>query len=122
MEDRQFTVTLEGGRPWGFSLQGGLEFRSPLRVGKVRERGKEREDGGGRGREGRGGEEEERLNRGLIHPCASTDMHTLHTVYLVWHLSTYMHVCAFSHVNGIACGTGEVTLQDNGRWLWPGIL
>lgn len=48
MDDRQYTVMLEGGRPWGFSLQGGLEFRSPLRVGKVR-RGKERGGGGGRG-------------------------------------------------------------------------
>ena len=34
MED-QFTITLEGGRPWGFSLQGGVDFRSPLRAGRV---------------------------------------------------------------------------------------
>ena len=34
MED-QFTVNLEGGRPWGFTLQGGTDFRSPLRVGRV---------------------------------------------------------------------------------------
>lgn len=116
MEDRQFTVTLEGGRPWGFSLQGGLEFRSPLRVGKVRKGGKE-----GKKEKTKG---EERPSRGLIHPCASTDMHTLHTVYLVWHLSLYtcMHVCTFSHVNGVSCSASEVTLHDNGRWLWPGIL
>ena len=30
-----FTVTLEGGSPWGFSIQGGVDHRSPLRVGKV---------------------------------------------------------------------------------------
>ena len=48
MED-QFTVTLEGGRPWGFTIQGGAvpssleggqggaDLSSPLRVGKVRE-------------------------------------------------------------------------------------
>ena len=96
MEDRQFTVMLEGGRPWGFSLQGGLEFRSPLRVGKVRERGKEREDGGGRGREGRGGEEEERLNRGLIHPCASTIQICI--PYTQCTLSgTYLHTCMYVH-------------------------
>jgi hypothetical protein len=32
----EFTVSLEGGRPWGFTLQGGVDFRSPLKVGKVR--------------------------------------------------------------------------------------
>ena len=31
----QFQVALEGGSPWGFTLQGGVDFRSPLRVGKV---------------------------------------------------------------------------------------
>ena len=36
METSSFTVVIEGGRPWGFTLQGGLEFRAPLRVGKVR--------------------------------------------------------------------------------------
>ena len=30
-----FSVSLEGGAPWGFSIQGGLDHRSPLRVGKV---------------------------------------------------------------------------------------
>ena len=32
----QFVVELSGGSPWGFSLQGGLDHRSPLRVGRVR--------------------------------------------------------------------------------------
>ena len=41
--DNGYSVVVEGGRPWGFSLQGGLEFRAPLRVGKVS------------GRRGRGG-------------------------------------------------------------------
>ena len=31
----EFTVLLEGGRPWGFTLHGGAEFRSPLKIGKV---------------------------------------------------------------------------------------
>jgi len=31
----QFQVALEGGSAWGFTLQGGVDFRSPLRVGKV---------------------------------------------------------------------------------------
>ena len=53
--DSSFSVVVEGGRPWGFSLQGGLEFRAPLRVGKVSgsrrrgRRGGERERGGGGG-------------------------------------------------------------------------
>jgi C-terminal processing protease CtpA/Prc len=38
--DNSFSVVVEGGRPWGFSLQGGLEFRAPLRVGKVTPGGK----------------------------------------------------------------------------------
>lgn len=33
--EEHFTVNLEGGRPWGFTLQGGTDFRSPLRVGRV---------------------------------------------------------------------------------------
>lgn len=32
----EFTVVLEGGRPWGFTLSGGADFRSPLKIGKVR--------------------------------------------------------------------------------------
>lgn len=32
----EFTVALEGGRPWGFTLSGGADFRSPLKIGKVR--------------------------------------------------------------------------------------
>ena len=36
MDESSFSVLVEGGRPWGFTLQGGLEFRAPLRVGKVR--------------------------------------------------------------------------------------
>lgn len=31
----QFLVAMEGGSPWGFTLQGGVDFRSPLRVGRV---------------------------------------------------------------------------------------
>ena len=31
----EFTVLLEGGRPWGFTLRGGADFRSPLKIGKV---------------------------------------------------------------------------------------
>lgn len=30
-----FTVTLTGGTPWGFRLQGGREFNEPIRVAKV---------------------------------------------------------------------------------------
>lgn len=30
-----FTVQMEGGGPWGFSLQGGADFRSPLRISRV---------------------------------------------------------------------------------------
>ena len=30
-----FTVTLEGGAPWGFRLQGGEEFEEPIRIAKV---------------------------------------------------------------------------------------
>ena len=55
MMDNSFSVVVEGGRPWGFTLQGGLEFRAPIRVGKVRlkekvsERESEREEERGRG-------------------------------------------------------------------------
>ena len=31
----QFLVVMEGGSPWGFTLQGGVDFRLPLRVGRV---------------------------------------------------------------------------------------
>ena len=31
-----FTVTLTGGTPWGFRLQGGEEFDEPIRIAKVR--------------------------------------------------------------------------------------
>ena len=31
----EFIIVLEGGRPWGFTLQGGADFRSPLKVGRV---------------------------------------------------------------------------------------
>ena len=31
----QFLVAMEGGSPWGFTLRGGVDFRSPLRVGRV---------------------------------------------------------------------------------------
>ena len=49
-------MAIEGGRPWGFTIMGGSEFRSPLRVGKVRERegGRRERDkgiGGGGGKE-----------------------------------------------------------------------
>ena len=30
-----FVVLMEGGGPWGFSLQGGTDFRSPLRISRV---------------------------------------------------------------------------------------
>ena len=30
-----FEVVLSGGAPWGFRLQGGKEFRAPLRIAKV---------------------------------------------------------------------------------------
>uniref|UniRef100_A0A8C2YYZ8 PDZ domain-containing protein n=1 Tax=Cyclopterus lumpus TaxID=8103 RepID=A0A8C2YYZ8_CYCLU len=33
-------VPLEGGAPWGFTLQGGLEHREPLIISKVEEGGK----------------------------------------------------------------------------------
>ena len=33
--DDIFTVTLDGGRPWGFRLQGGYEYAQRIRVAKV---------------------------------------------------------------------------------------
>ncbi|ELU08348.1 hypothetical protein CAPTEDRAFT_54114, partial [Capitella teleta] len=30
-----FQVVLEGGAPWGFRLQGGLEFAEPITIAKV---------------------------------------------------------------------------------------
>ena len=48
--ENSFSVVVEGGRPWGFSLQGGLEFRAPLRVGKVSaSRGRGEGEGGWEG-------------------------------------------------------------------------
>lgn len=35
-ETESFTIVIEGGAPWGFRLQGGREFRSPLRIAGVR--------------------------------------------------------------------------------------
>ena len=31
----EFEVFLQGGSPWGFRLQGGKEFRIPLRISRV---------------------------------------------------------------------------------------
>ena len=31
-----FEVYLQGGSPWGFRLQGGREFRMPIRIAKVK--------------------------------------------------------------------------------------
>ena len=31
----EFEVFLQGGAPWGFRLQGGKEFRAPLKIAKV---------------------------------------------------------------------------------------
>ena len=36
--DKDFDIVIEGGRPWGFTLQGGIDFRSPLVIGKVNTR------------------------------------------------------------------------------------
>ena len=33
-----YEVVLSGGAPWGFRLQGGREFRAPLRIAKVSSR------------------------------------------------------------------------------------
>lgn len=35
--EKEVLVTLSGGAPWGFRLQGGAEQRKPLQVSKVRE-------------------------------------------------------------------------------------
>lgn len=51
--ENSFSVVVEGGRPWGFTLQGGLEFRAPIRVGKVSWGEREGERGGSEGSEGR---------------------------------------------------------------------
>ncbi|XP_019848782.1 PREDICTED: LIM domain-binding protein 3-like [Amphimedon queenslandica] len=40
-----FVIALEGGGPWGFTLQGGAEFRSPLKIGKVTPGGKAQKSG-----------------------------------------------------------------------------
>jgi len=31
----EFEVYLQGGSPWGFRLQGGKEFRLPLKISRV---------------------------------------------------------------------------------------
>ena len=36
----EFEVYLQGGPPWGFRLQGGREFRMPIRIAKVEPSGK----------------------------------------------------------------------------------
>ncbi|TSK22602.1 Synaptopodin 2-like protein [Bagarius yarrelli] len=36
----EITITLSGGAPWGFRLQGGVEHQRPLQVAKVRKRSK----------------------------------------------------------------------------------
>ena len=33
--DGIFTVTLDGGRPWGLRLQGGYEYAQRIRIAKV---------------------------------------------------------------------------------------
>ena len=35
LADRGSILGSNGGNPWGFTLQGGVDFRSPLRVGRV---------------------------------------------------------------------------------------
>ena len=35
MEEEAYVVVIEGGSPWGFGIQGGQDFRSPLRVKMV---------------------------------------------------------------------------------------
>nr|XP_056704231.1 synaptopodin 2-like protein [Euleptes europaea] len=39
-EEEEVVVTLSGGAPWGFRLQGGLEQKRPLQVSKIRKRSK----------------------------------------------------------------------------------
>jgi len=36
MVAEEVVVTLSGGAPWGFRLQGGAEHQNPLQVAKVR--------------------------------------------------------------------------------------
>lgn len=36
MADTKYTVVMKGGGPWGFRLQGGKDFGSPLAISKVR--------------------------------------------------------------------------------------
>ncbi|KAJ8014216.1 hypothetical protein DPEC_G00037940 [Dallia pectoralis] len=40
MVSKEFLITLSGGAPWGFRLQGGAEHQKPLQVAKVRKRSK----------------------------------------------------------------------------------
>ncbi|KAM6997812.1 synaptopodin 2-like protein [Tautogolabrus adspersus] len=40
MVAEEVTITLSGGAPWGFRLQGGVEHQKPLQVAKVRKRSK----------------------------------------------------------------------------------
>uniref|UniRef100_A0A3P9KWR5 Synaptopodin 2-like protein n=1 Tax=Oryzias latipes TaxID=8090 RepID=A0A3P9KWR5_ORYLA len=39
-EEEEVVITLSGGAPWGFRLQGGVEHQKPLQVAKVRKRSK----------------------------------------------------------------------------------
>lgn len=38
MVAEEVVITLSGGAPWGFRLQGGVEQQKPLQVAKVRPR------------------------------------------------------------------------------------
>ncbi|XP_062519289.1 PDZ and LIM domain protein 7-like [Corticium candelabrum] len=44
-ETESFTIVIEGGAPWGFRLQGGREFRSPLRIAGLTPGGKASKSG-----------------------------------------------------------------------------
>lgn len=35
-KEQRLDIVLEGGKPWGFRLQGGSDFRAPLQIAKVR--------------------------------------------------------------------------------------
>ena len=88
-----FTVVVEGGRPWGFTLQGGLEFRAPIRVGKVREGGREREKGDGRGggeREREGGRERKRGEERRWTSVQSMYSHTIVATCMYYVVPHYM--------------------------------
>lgn len=37
MVQEEVIITLSGGAPWGFRLQGGVEHQKPLQVAKVRQ-------------------------------------------------------------------------------------